>query len=57
MVSLSNLTHTCVWGVPNEKVSSTTASVVGLGIDASIDVEGLFLRHNNFKTTYNNKYI
>jgi hypothetical protein len=57
MVNLSNVTHTCVWGAPNEKVASTVASVVGLGTDASIDVEGLLLGRNNYKTTYNKKSI
>jgi hypothetical protein len=53
MVNLSNVTHTCVWGAPNEHVASTVASVVGLGTDASIGVEGLLLGRNNCKTTYN----
>jgi hypothetical protein len=42
MVNLSNVTHTCVCGTPNEHVSSTIASVVETDIDASIDVEGFY---------------
>ena len=53
MMNLSNVIHTCVYGAPNEHIVSTAASVVGLGIDASIGVEGLLLGHNNYKTTYN----
>jgi hypothetical protein len=53
MLNLSNVIHTCVYGAPNEHVSSTVASVVGLGIDASIGIEGMLLGHNNWKTTYN----
>jgi hypothetical protein len=53
MLNLSNVIHTCVYGAPNEHVASTVASVVGLGTDASIGIEGLLLGHNNCKTTYN----
>jgi hypothetical protein len=42
MVNLSNVTHTCVWGTPNEQVFSTVASVVETNTDASIDVEGFY---------------
>ena len=51
MVNLSYVIHPCVWGASNEQAASTTASVVGLGTDASIDVEGLLLGHNNYKKT------
>jgi hypothetical protein len=53
MLNLSNVIHTCVYDAPNEHVSSIVASMVGLGIDASIGVEGLLLGHNNCKTKYN----
>ena len=52
MLNLSNVIHTCVYGAPNEHATSTVASVMGLGTDASIGVEGLLLGHNNYKTTY-----
>jgi hypothetical protein len=57
MVNLSNVTHTYVWGASNEQASSTVASVVGIGTNASIGVEGLLLRCNNYKTTFNKKSI
>jgi hypothetical protein len=43
MVNLSYVTHTFMWGVANEQFVSTSTSMVGLGIDASIGVEGLLL--------------
>jgi hypothetical protein len=43
MLNLSNVMHTCVYGAPNEHVSSTTVSIVGLGTNASIGLEGLLL--------------
>jgi hypothetical protein len=53
MVNLSNVTHTCVWGMPNEQASSTTASVVETCTDASMGVEDLLHGRNNCKTTHN----
>ena len=53
MVNLSNVTHAYVWDAPNEHGASTAASVVDLGTNASIYVEGLLLGHKNCKTTYN----
>jgi hypothetical protein len=38
MVNLSNVTHTYLWGVPNEKDASIASLVVGIDIDASIGV-------------------
>jgi hypothetical protein len=52
MVNVSNVIHTCVWGAPNEHTAPTATSMVGLGIDSSIDVVGLLLGCKNFKTTY-----
>jgi hypothetical protein len=48
-----NVTHTYVWGMPNEKVVSIVASVVEIIIDASKGIEGLLHGCNNCKTTYN----
>ena len=53
MVNLSNVTHTCVWGVPNEQTASIVASVVGIGTDASMGDVVLLLGCNNCKTSYN----
>jgi hypothetical protein len=53
MVNLSNVTHTCVCGTPNENDSSTAASMVETDTDASIDVEGLLYGCRNYKTSYN----
>ena len=53
MLNLLNVIHMCVYAAPNEHVASIVALVVGLGIDASIGVEGLKLGRNNCKTTYN----
>ena len=53
MLNLSNVIHTCVCSAPNEHVASTATSVVGLGTNASIGVEGLLLGCDNYKTTYN----
>jgi len=49
MVNLSKVTHTCVCGTPNEKVTSTIGSVVETSIDASTDIEGLISKHNTCK--------
>jgi nucleoside-specific outer membrane channel protein Tsx len=51
MVNLSYVTHTFMWGAPNKQVASTSTSVVGLGTDASIGVEGLLLGCKNYRTT------
>jgi hypothetical protein len=51
MVNLSYVTHTFMWGAPNEQFVSTSTSMVRLGIDASIGVEGLLLGYKNCGTT------
>ena len=53
MLNLSNVIHTCVCSAPNEHLASTATSVMGLGTDASISVEGSMLGHTNCETTYN----
>ena len=43
MMNLSNVIHTCVYNAPNENDVSIVVSMVGLGIDVSIGIEGLLL--------------
>jgi hypothetical protein len=56
MVNLSYVKCTLGWGSPSEHAPYTTASMVGLGIDSSIHVEGLLPGCKNYKPTYCMKY-